>query len=117
MTDSDSNYLYIYIILFQLPIALPFILCIISFMIVALTFYQKTKESLMALGIVAFGLFTYIICVVWKDKPKFIQEKMCKVLYSFQIIRDFTKNIFGLVDPYQQHLSLVYNFQCKFPIP
>ena len=60
----------------KLPIALPFTLCIISFLIVALTFYQKTKESLMALGIVVFGLFIYIICVLWKDKPKFIQEKM-----------------------------------------
>lgn len=83
--------IYIYIILFQLPIALPFTLCIVSFLIVALTFYQKTKESLMALGIVVFGLFIYIICVLWKDKPKFIQEKMCKVLYSCQIIRDFAK--------------------------
>ena len=78
--------IYIYIILFQLPIALPFILCIISFMIVALTFYQKTKESLMALGIVAFGLFIYIICVLWKDKPKFIQEKMCKIFYYITLI-------------------------------
>lgn len=60
----------------RLPILLPIILCIISFLIVALTFYQKTRESLMALGFVAFGLVMYIVCVVWKNKPKFIQQKM-----------------------------------------
>lgn len=60
----------------RLPFVLPLFLCIVSFLIVALTFYQKAKESLMALGFVAFGLVTYIICVVWKDKPKFIQQKM-----------------------------------------
>ncbi|XP_076117057.1 large neutral amino acids transporter small subunit 1-like isoform X1 [Mytilus galloprovincialis] len=60
----------------RLPILLPIILCIISFLIVALTFYQKTRESLMALGLVAFGLVMYIVCVVWKNKPKVIQQKM-----------------------------------------
>ena len=57
----------------------------------------------MALGIVVFGLFIYIICVLWKDKPKFIQEKMCKVLY---------KNIFGLVDIC--HLYTIFNAYFQF---
>ncbi|KAJ8297770.1 hypothetical protein KUTeg_024301 [Tegillarca granosa] len=68
----------------KVPVALPFILFLISFSIVILTFFQKPTESLMALGLVAIGIVIYIVCVRWKHKPKVIQSNMDAVSIFIQ---------------------------------
>ncbi|XP_034301774.1 large neutral amino acids transporter small subunit 1-like isoform X2 [Crassostrea angulata] len=65
----------------RVHIALPISLFLISLGIVILTFYQKPKESFMALGLVAIGLFLYFIGT-WKQKPKEITDK----INSFNIL-------------------------------
>jgi len=57
----------------QLPIVLPAVLCIISGLIVLLTFYQKPSESFLALGLVAGGTVLYCITPYL---PKTITSKM-----------------------------------------
>ncbi|XP_061183883.1 large neutral amino acids transporter small subunit 1-like isoform X2 [Saccostrea echinata] len=59
----------------RVHIILPIILFLISFGIIVLTFYQKPKESFMALGLVAAGIFLYLIGT-WKHKPKEIADKL-----------------------------------------
>ncbi|XP_053399752.1 large neutral amino acids transporter small subunit 1-like [Mercenaria mercenaria] len=60
----------------KVPIALPAVLCLISFAIVVLTFYQKPHESFLALGLVAGGIVLYCIGGKWQNKPKSIQDKI-----------------------------------------
>ncbi|KAH3842179.1 hypothetical protein DPMN_115674, partial [Dreissena polymorpha] len=60
----------------KVPVALPAVLCVVSVAIVVLTFYQKPKESFLALGLVALGIVLYLVCGKWKTKPKSIQEKI-----------------------------------------
>lgn len=60
----------------KVPIALPAVLCVISFAIVILTFYQKPNESFLALGLVCLGIVLYCIGGKWNNKPKFIQDKI-----------------------------------------
>jgi len=60
----------------KVPIALPAILCLISFAIVILTFYQKPHESFLALGLVGAGIVLYMIGGKWKTKPKAVQDKI-----------------------------------------
>lgn len=60
----------------KVPVALPAILCVISFAIVILTFYQKPHESFLALGLVALGIVLYCFGGKWKNKPRVIQDKI-----------------------------------------
>lgn len=68
----------------KMPIILPIILCCVSLAVVALTFYQKTKESLLALGLVGVGTVLYIIGNRWTTKPAVIQSKISGVNIFFQ---------------------------------
>ncbi|CAL1526027.1 unnamed protein product [Lymnaea stagnalis] len=68
----------------KVPIALPAILCVVSFALVALTFYQKTIESLLALGLVGVGTVFYIIGNRWNTKPDVLQSKITSVNIFFQ---------------------------------
>lgn len=62
--------------MFQVPIALPVILCLVSLGIVCLTFYQKVSESLTALMILGIGTVLYILGNCWMSKPKSLQSKI-----------------------------------------
>lgn len=64
------------LLFFQVPIALPAVLCLVSVAIVGLTFYQKPTESLTALGITAIGTVLYIIGNRWNPKPQAIQSRI-----------------------------------------
>ncbi|KAH9507791.1 Large neutral amino acids transporter small subunit 1 [Bulinus truncatus] len=68
----------------KVPVALPAILFVISLAIVALTFYQKFIESLLALGLVGVGTVLYIIGNRWTNKPPSIQSKITSVNIFFQ---------------------------------
>ncbi|ESP00324.1 hypothetical protein LOTGIDRAFT_140967 [Lottia gigantea] len=65
-------------------IALPAVLCLISFAIVCLTFYKKPTESFLALCIVAGGVVLYCVGNRWQRKPKAIQSKINFVNTFFQ---------------------------------
>ncbi|KAK6173645.1 hypothetical protein SNE40_017059 [Patella caerulea] len=68
----------------KVPIILPLVLCLISFAIVILTFYQKPTESYMALCIVGVGAVLYVFGNRWQKKPKVIQSKINFVNQFFQ---------------------------------
>ncbi|XP_059152557.1 large neutral amino acids transporter small subunit 1-like [Physella acuta] len=68
----------------KVPIALPAVLCVVSLAVVALTFYQKTTESLLALGLVGVGTVLYIIGNRWTNKPESIQSKITFINIFFQ---------------------------------
>ncbi|KAK3597119.1 hypothetical protein CHS0354_021228 [Potamilus streckersoni] len=68
----------------KLPIVLPIFLCLVSILIVILTFVQKPNESFLALGLLAGGVVLYLMAVKWKSKPMFVQEKMSKLTILVQ---------------------------------
>ncbi|KAL5011282.1 hypothetical protein ScPMuIL_009833 [Solemya velum] len=68
----------------KVPVFLPALLCLVSFAIVALTFYQKPHESVLALIIVMCGLVTYLLCCKWDGKPQFIENNMITVTTFIQ---------------------------------
>ncbi|KAK3597118.1 hypothetical protein CHS0354_021227 [Potamilus streckersoni] len=68
----------------KLPIVLPIFLCLVSIVIVILTFVQKPNESFLALGLVAGGVVLYLIGVKWKSKPKFFLDRMGKLTVLVQ---------------------------------
>ncbi|KAL3879807.1 hypothetical protein ACJMK2_032089 [Sinanodonta woodiana] len=78
----------------KLPIALPIFLCLVSIVIVILTFVQKPNESFLALGLVAAGVVLYLIGVKWKSKPKFFVERMEILHVRFTLLSTLTRNQF-----------------------
>ena len=74
--DMEQHLSYNEKICFQVPLALPAFLCLVSVAIVCLTFYQKPHESFLALGLVGIGIVLYCIGGKWKNKPKEIQSKI-----------------------------------------
>ena len=78
LTNSKLKTKTLVFLVKQVPIALPAILSVVSFAVVLLTFYQKTTESLMALGILGIGTIFYIFGYRWTNKPAAIQDKISK---------------------------------------
>ncbi|KAL3880510.1 hypothetical protein ACJMK2_032744 [Sinanodonta woodiana] len=58
----------------KLPIALPIVLLVASFAILALTVYQKPKESGLGLLMMASGAPLYVVGVYWENKPTIVRK-------------------------------------------
>lgn len=68
----------------RLPLALPIFLLLVSIVILALTIYQKPKESGLGLLLIALGAPLYLIFVYWENKPKPVKNLILKCTYILQ---------------------------------
>lgn len=68
----------------KLPLALPIFLLLASIVILALTVYQKPKESGLGLLMMAIGAPLYFVFVYWENKPETIKSTLHKLTTTLQ---------------------------------
>lgn len=70
---------------FQLPLIIPIVFFVISAFLIVVPCYVAPYEVGMGLLITVAGIPVYYFGVVWKDKPKSIQNSISKLRFSIAI--------------------------------